>query len=142
MILRLASVSRNSHGVRSTDACVRSGSKQVKIHGVIPKEQACTADEARIDETSYIPEVNASGGVWVDSCDSTINYESVVNQIFNEAKKLPAFILKADKVKNVSVKVNGEASSNFRIIGSNSVEVNGLSNSGTYIVEISYSKPE
>jgi hypothetical protein len=126
---------------------VKTNSKDVsvvKLHGVVPfsycakSEGFVTKDKNEIYEKSYLPEIEASGGIAVDMCKDDIDYKAVVNQILNEAKKLPAFKLSANDVKNVVVKVNGKDYKDFQVIGGNAVEVNGLMSNQDYTIEVSY----
>lgn len=134
---------------RETSTSVRS----VKLHGVVPfTADNCTDNEYQrglakspkvvepqeIFGGSYLPQITASGGVAVDMCRSNIDYNSVVNQILSEAKKIPPFKLNAADVKNVVVKVNGMDYKEFQVVGGNSVEVNGLLSNTNYTIEISY----
>jgi hypothetical protein len=114
---------------------------RVKLHGVLPFSK-CENNklEGSIYEGSYLPEIAASGGVAVDMCSDSIDYRAVVNQILNEARKIPPFKLKGTGVKDVSVKLNNVDYKNFQVIDGHSVEINGLMENQNYTVEISYTR--
>jgi len=123
------------------DALVRVNSnvKKVKLHGVVPFS-ACESSELKeVHGLSYLPEIKASGGVAVDQCDENVKYDSVVNQILNEARK-SAFKLNVEAAKDVKVKVNGKDWTDFKLIGENSIELGGLLSSSSYEIEVSYTK--
>ncbi len=126
---------------------VNSNVKQVKLHGIVPfgmklangSLKACSLDEPNIFEASYRPEIQASGGVEIDQCQRNINYEAVVNQILDQARKM-TFKLMAAASKNVTVKVNGKDWTDFKLIGENTIELGGLLSSSSYEIEVSYTK--
>lgn len=125
---------------------IRANSKDisfVKLHGVVPFTQCKNSEHNLTNEGifggSYLAPIKASGGVAVDMCQDNVNYESVVNQLFDEARKVAPFQLKADNVSNVSVKVNGKNHPNFKVLDGRSVEVGGLVTSQDYSIQVSYS---
>jgi hypothetical protein len=136
------------------DKAVRENSKQVsvvKLHGVVPFTK-CAKSEWQMQKNttgmddphgiyggSYLAPIKASGGVAVDMCKNDVNYQSVVQQLLDEARKIPPFKLAAESVSNVSVKVNGEVHSNFKLIDNRFVEINGLITSKDYEIQVSYS---
>ena len=123
----------------------------VKLHGLVPfsaDRSTCPDNEHNRTEDvngnfggSYLPQIAASGGIAVDMCGGgNINYRAVVNQILNEARKIPPFKLQGTGVKDVSVKLNNVDYKNFQVIDGHSVEVNGLMENQNYTVEISYTR--
>lgn len=125
------------------DTAVRANSKvsSVKLHGVVPFRQCgpLPPQGEGTHDFSYLTQVQASGGVYKDSCEGTADYTAIVNQIFAEAKKIPPFKLKVAQAGNVSVKVNGKVWPDFALINGNSVEVNNMVLSQENKVDISYS---
>lgn len=117
----------------------------VKLHGIVPFT-ACEksewnqfkSDTNGIYGGSYLPRIEASGGVAVDMCSQSVDYKAVVNHFFNETRKLPPFQLLTEKVQNVSVLVNGKPHSDFRVLENSSVEINGLIASQNYTIDINY----
>jgi hypothetical protein len=122
---------------------IRENSKDVsfvKLHGVVPFTVCDKSEESEkgIYGGSYLKPIEASGGVAVDMCKDEVNYSAVVNQLFDAARKIPPFRLKSSEIKNVSVKVNGQAHADFKIIDNRLVEVNGLLLSEDYSIQIQY----
>ncbi|MFZ9520813.1 MAG: hypothetical protein ACO3A4_10070 [Silvanigrellaceae bacterium] len=111
----------------------------VKLHGVVPKK-ACVSAEATHD-FSYLPRIDASGGVAVDSCDNSVNYSAVVTKIFNEGKKHPPFKLGVKLAKDVKVKVDGKPWKDFNVISGQSVELSGLDLTVAHKIDVEFLVP-